>query len=224
MTEEEWLNEQYGAQRMIGGLDSLRFHRTKTGRRKLRLYAVGCGLIVADKLPDERLRQAIHIAERYADGLALKAELAAIRSKVHPLRSSLGPFRNESIEVQVAVDIAVAATEHNPKDAAFYIPTTRMPLAGKFPWEKAKAVLCRMLRRIVGNPFRPVAFAPEWRTTVAVGIAAQIYESREFGNLPVLADALEDAGCDHPAVLAHCREPGEHARGCWVVDGVLGKG
>lgn len=82
----------------------------------------------------------------------------------------------------------------------------------------------QLLRCIVGNPFRPVAFAPEWRTTVAVEIAAQIYESRDFGSLPVLADALEEAGCDHPAVLAHCREPGEHARGCWVVDGVLGKG
>ena len=220
MTEEDWLKEQNRAQWMIGQLESLRFHRTKIGRRKLRLYAVACGWIVADLLPDERLRKAIETAEKFADEYSSKDDLATIRIKVDPLRSSLGPYRNAPINQHVAIDMAVATTEASPRDAAFYMTATVMPLAGQQP----DTTLCSLLRCIIGNPFRPVAFAPEWRTTVAVGIAAQIYESREFGNLPVLADALEEAGCDHPVVLAHCREPGEHARGCWVVDGVLGKG
>ena len=80
-----------------------------------------------------------------------------------------------------------------------------------------------LLRDIFGNPFRPVTFDPAWRTDAAVGIAQAAYDSREFGNLPVLADALQDAGCDHPDVLAHLRGPGPHVRGCWVVDLVLGK-
>jgi hypothetical protein len=69
-----------------------------------------------------------------------------------------------------------------------------------------------------------VTFAPEWRTEAAVGIASQMYDTREFGNMPILADALQDAGCEHADILAHCRDPhGVHVRGCWVVDLVLGK-
>ncbi len=80
-----------------------------------------------------------------------------------------------------------------------------------------------ILRCIVGNPFRPVACDPSWRTTTAVGLAEAIYAERAFDRLPILADALEDAGCDNPDVLAHCRDRGPHARGCWVVDLILGK-
>ncbi|MBM3981841.1 MAG: hypothetical protein FJ304_16510 [Planctomycetes bacterium] len=79
------------------------------------------------------------------------------------------------------------------------------------------------MRCIFGNPFRPVAFDPAWRTDTAVALARQMYESREFSALPILADALQDAGCDNEDVLNHCREPGTHVRGCWVVDLVLGK-
>ncbi|MGL6096772.1 MAG: hypothetical protein ACRC7O_13370 [Fimbriiglobus sp.] len=80
-----------------------------------------------------------------------------------------------------------------------------------------------LIRCIVGNPFRPVTFAPEWRSPTAVALADTIYAERAFDRLPVPADALEEAGCDSPDVLSHCRSPGPHARGCWVVDGVLGK-
>jgi hypothetical protein len=79
------------------------------------------------------------------------------------------------------------------------------------------------LRCLFGNPFRPVAFDPAWRAPTAVALAQRIYDERDFGAMPVLADALQDAGCEHPDVLAHCRGGGEHARGCWVVDLVLGK-
>ncbi len=80
-----------------------------------------------------------------------------------------------------------------------------------------------LLRCIVGNPFRPVAFAPSWRSETAVTLASGIYADRAFDRLPILADALEEVGCDHADVLTHCRGPGPHARGCWVVDGVLGR-
>lgn len=80
-----------------------------------------------------------------------------------------------------------------------------------------------LLRCIFGNPFRPVAFAPHWRSETAVSLATGIYDERAFDRLPILADALEEAGCDNADVLAHCRSDGPHARGCWVVDGVLGR-
>ncbi|MFO0806182.1 MAG: hypothetical protein U0791_24025 [Gemmataceae bacterium] len=80
-----------------------------------------------------------------------------------------------------------------------------------------------MLRDIFGNPFRPVAFDPSWRTSTAVAIAKGMYESRDFAPMPLLADALQDAGCEHADILDHCRGPGPHVKGCWVVDLVLGR-
>jgi 3-deoxy-D-arabino-heptulosonate 7-phosphate (DAHP) synthase class II len=87
-----------------------------------------------------------------------------------------------------------------------------------------RAANAELLRCVVGNPFRSVVFAPEWRSETVVRIADAIDADRAFDRLPVLADALEDAGCDAPDVLAHCRGPGPHARGCWVVNGVRGAG
>jgi hypothetical protein len=89
--------------------------------------------------------------------------------------------------------------------------------------ERERLLQCDLLRCIFGNPFRPVSFDPAWITETAVALAAGIYADRALDRLPILADALEDAGCDHPDVLSHCRGPGAHARGCWVVDGVLGR-
>jgi hypothetical protein len=86
-----------------------------------------------------------------------------------------------------------------------------------------KHIQRELLRCIVGNPVRPVTFDPRWITETAVALAAGIYTERAFDRLPILADALEEVGCDNADVLAHCRGPGPHARGCWVVDGVLGK-
>jgi hypothetical protein len=76
---------------------------------------------------------------------------------------------------------------------------------------------------IFGNPFRPVTVDPNWLTPTVVAIARRVYDERDFAALPVLGDALEEAGCASEDVLRHCREQGEHARGCWVVDHVLGK-
>ncbi len=86
-----------------------------------------------------------------------------------------------------------------------------------------EVIQAHIVRDIFGNPFRPVTFVPEWRTDTAVSLARQMYDSREFGVMPILADALQDAGCDNDDILDHCREPGPHVRGCWVVDLVLGK-
>ena len=82
---------------------------------------------------------------------------------------------------------------------------------------------CDALRCIFGNPFRPASFSPAWRTDTAVALARGMYEARDFSPMPILADALQDADCDNAEVLSHCRGPGPHVRGCWVVDRVLGK-
>jgi len=83
--------------------------------------------------------------------------------------------------------------------------------------------LCSLVRDIFGNPFRPVCFDPAWATATAVRLAASMYEERDFGAVPILGDALEDAGCGDADMLRHLRSPGPHVRGCWVLDLVLGK-
>jgi hypothetical protein len=81
-----------------------------------------------------------------------------------------------------------------------------------------------LVLELVGpNPFRPIIFSPAWRTDTAVSLARTMYESREFSAMPILADALQDAGCDNEQILTHCRDAKQvHVRGCWVVDLVLG--
>jgi hypothetical protein len=88
------------------------------------------------------------------------------------------------------------------------------------------AAQCTLLRDIFGNPFRPVAVDPTWLTWndgMLVKVAHGIYDDCAFDRLPVLADALEDAGCDNEEILSHCRSKGPHVRGCWVVDLILAK-
>jgi hypothetical protein len=80
-----------------------------------------------------------------------------------------------------------------------------------------------ILRCLVGNPFRSVVLDPAWLTNDVRGLAATAYGDRAFDCLPILADALEEAGCTDEAILSHLRGPGPHARGCWVVDSVLDK-
>jgi hypothetical protein len=80
-----------------------------------------------------------------------------------------------------------------------------------------------VLRDVVGNPFRSAAVDPAWRTSTVTALARGVYESRDFSAMPILADALQDAGCDSEDILNHCRSGGVHVRGCWVADLVLGK-
>lgn len=87
-----------------------------------------------------------------------------------------------------------------------------------------RAEQTRLVRDIFGPlPFRPVTISPAWQTANLVSLAEAICADRAFDRMPILADALEDAGCTNAEILVHCRGPGPHVRGCWVVDLLLGK-
>jgi hypothetical protein len=97
-------------------------------------------------------------------------------------------------------------------------------------WDRLQAAMAiqisdqtAILRDLVGNPFRPVTLDPSWLTSTVVTLAQQMYDSRDFSPMPILADALQDAGCENEEVLNHCRHPGEHVRGCWIVDLLTGR-
>jgi len=83
---------------------------------------------------------------------------------------------------------------------------------------------CAFLRDVFGNPFRPVSVEPVWLTSTVVALAEGIYQEKAFDRMPILADALQDAGCENEVVLAHCRDENPvHVRGCWVVDLLTGR-
>jgi hypothetical protein len=86
-----------------------------------------------------------------------------------------------------------------------------------------RAAQCLLLKDLLGNPSRPVALDPASLTPDVLELARTIYDGRAFDRMPILADALEDSGCDDSDILNHCREPGPHSKGCWVIDLVLGK-
>jgi hypothetical protein len=101
---------------------------------------------------------------------------------------------------------------------------------------RLKAVGLGLLKLVAGHPnlqdesrqhqspsLREAQIDDDWLTSTVVALARQMYESRDFGAMPILADALQDAGCDSDDILDHCRGDGPHVRGCWVIDLVLGK-
>jgi hypothetical protein len=87
----------------------------------------------------------------------------------------------------------------------------------------APAAQAGLLRCIFGIPFHPITVSPDWLTATVVSLAQAIYQEKDFARLPLLADALEEAGCTNADILNHCRQPSEHVRGCLVVDLLLTK-
>jgi hypothetical protein len=86
------------------------------------------------------------------------------------------------------------------------------------------SVQAELLREIFGNPFRIPEVDPRWRTSDVLGLARAIYDDRAFERMPILADALMDAGCEHEAIIGHCRGDVRHVRGCWMIDLLLTDG
>ena len=117
-----------------------------------------------------------------------------------------------------------ATTEHGNQWGYDDTPWEEAERAARGPNERrARKVSPLLIRDVFGNPFRPVAFDPSWRSSTVVALASQMYESRDFGAMPILADALQDTGCENEDILGHCRGPGPHVRGCWLVDTLLTK-
>ena len=213
MTDREWL-ECADPERM------LEFLRGEVSARKLRLFAVACCRRIWAQLPQDRDRSAVETAERHADGLATVDDVRDCRISFSSI-SSWTAFQNAG---QAAEDASRGA-----------IRTVRMaawsPVLDEEPqdFEKAaklafaaekleRAAQATFLRDIFGNLFYPIAFDQAWLTSTVVALAQSIYDEKAFDHLPILADALEDAGCISVDILNHCRQPGEHVRGCWAVD------
>src|SRR5947209_419462 len=163
--------------------------------RKFRLFACACCRRIWDRLTDRPSREAVEVAERFADGLASAAELAACQSRARAVSHESDRRADDTWQHALAASDAAYSTGFM---AAYSAPVGAMHQPGGDPYGPAKEMLAQgaLLRDIFGNPFRPVAFNPRWRTADAVGLATGIYEDRPFDRRPLLADALMDAGCD----------------------------
>jgi hypothetical protein len=244
VTEQEWLTS--------GKWLDLWSHSSEVGlrtERKTRLFAVAVCRQFIHRLVNPRYRHAVEVCEAYADGRATEDELRdasdaarfcgpvidgqwtavcrAASTAAHFICIPKYPdgFRPTEFATLVHGFEALIAAGLMPDDA----PDEDTPVFRDHPiliegLATGKRIQADILREVIGNPFRPVALDPAWLTDTVLALAKQMYESRDFGAMPILADALQDAGCTNEDVLSHCRDAGAtHVRGCWVVDLLLGK-
>jgi hypothetical protein len=178
-------------------------------------------------LHDERSKQAVLIAERYADGLVGQEQLRRAAAMARAAEDALfGAVKPRAAWAARAARLTAHANPWWVMQGTSNAVVRAIPGRDGARVAEEKARQAGLLRDVLGNPFSGVQIDPSWlrwNAGTVRKIAQSIYDAYRFGDLPVLADALEEAGCDNPDILAHCRWPGEHALGCWVVDALLGK-
>jgi hypothetical protein len=221
MTEPEWLA-------CDNSTEMLRSLPSDVCDRKLRLFACHCCRSLWHLLLDNRSRVAVEVTERWADGFATEAELEVAEFGSDQVKEELR-HENELVKsVARAVSLLPTVNSFGLERCIVVVGDCRMvayrqSFESESP-ESYETNFCDLVRDTFGNPFRPVTFSADWRTSDAVALAQTMYEARDFSAMPILADALQDAGCDNEDILAHCRDADQvHVRGCWVVDLVLGK-
>jgi hypothetical protein len=232
MTEQEWMACTDPTQ-MVGLVDG------KASNRKLRLFTVACFRRVRRLFKTKDTRRAFEVAERAAEGQASRAEIRDVLGRIIPgkyvsnvysshqpyfwpiansLRTILGSRPNL---LQIIFGLRYAVYNSGP---AGYSPAA---CQARYAARDAEASFqAALLRDIFGNPFRPAGIVPSWlrwNNQTIPRISQSIYEEQAFDRLPILGDALEEAGCANADLLGHCRGSGPHVRGCWAVDLLLAK-
>jgi hypothetical protein len=249
MTEAEWLastdvREMYVFLRDRAVPGGAAAHRLSVNR-KLRLFGVACCRRIMHLIPVAASRELVEVTERFADGLVTGQELgdavaasmraceehsrrlAAVggrpwRHEPHAINAVSRIHRTESAGRSIVIDAAASAWVW----AAAVYQNLEGGDAGRELLAAEYARQADLLRDIAGNPFRPAAVEPAWlawNDRCVERMAQGIYEERAFDRLPILHDALLDAGCDDGDILAHCRTSEGHVRGCWAIDLLLGK-
>jgi hypothetical protein len=240
MTEAEWLECQ-------DPLALLAFVGARATDRKRRLFLCACCARVLEGTPTRRrffrgdypgcfqqLERALNVVEQFSEGLANSDALAAARRDAEDsvyvpasidyggesgLEYEATAVAAAAVEHAVAADVLTACWRATASQSARSTQGEGSRRTGEARWQ------AMVFRDVFGNPFRPVALSPSvlaWNDVIVPRMARGIYDERAFERLPVLADALLDAGCDDEELLAHCRSSGQHVRGCWTLDLVLG--
>ncbi|HEY1186012.1 MAG TPA: hypothetical protein VGE74_00085 [Gemmata sp.] len=234
MTEQEWLN-------CTDPTPMLDFLREQAGDRKLRLFAVGCCRLIWDRLVCPASREAVIASEAFADGRGSDDDLTTLNHRAEGaafgIDSKEERYRREQrgivrgwLREEDGVEAAgvsgpsgVCVSFHEARTAASAAEHAASSIETFLTYTDPSILSEQLVRCIFGNPFQPVTADTAWLTSDVVALAHGIYDEKGFDRMPILADALQDAGCDNDAVLNHCRGDGPHCRGCWIVDLILGK-
>lgn len=220
MTEAQWAKTTSVA-RLLAGV--------RATDRKWRLLACAFARELWPHLYARGLGGIVEAAEEFADGGARSA-LTASRMRLWRFWGEISPKIGRPGETASSLCLLFMASSHlvgyrMSKTAVVKMASVvNQHLRDIDRLEGWSAVAAGLTRCVIGNPFRAAPLRPEWVTPVARAIAEEVYRERRWEELPVVADALEDVGCDDAAVLGHLRGPGPHARGCHGLDWVLGKG
>jgi hypothetical protein len=218
MTEQEWLGSTYPE-------PMLEFLRGNASERKFRLFACACCRRICFLL-NAWSQNVVETSEQYLDGLVGTTALAIARNLHADASQGLRPYTAQHIAKGIVDTFLTGAAwplAWNAVSGARRAIRHDDPKANILTESENQAAL---VRDIFGNPFRPVATDPlwfAWRDRTISRLAQAFYNDRRLSDLPILGDALEDAGCSDESILAHCRQPGDHFRGCWVVDLILGR-
>ena len=193
------------------------------GPRRSRLLAVACCRVFlpcVDPLVAGVAASALDAAEAFAEPGKLKATLKRAKRDVAAARGRIDWRTNRPLWE------ALSAVEESASEQFTHRAVVSEMAAQALMYDAGSAARLRLYnlyRDVAGCP-PEFSFDPAWRTSTALALAEQMYESRDFAAMPILSDALQDAGCESDSVLSHCRGDGPHVRGCWVIDGILGKG
>ena len=191
--------------------------------RKRRLFGCACCRRVWGELTDARSRAAVEAAERYAEGELTESELEVAANEADSAWSMTefdpaidGLYSYAAAAYNVAID-------HGRWGETSALEPPEGIIREASPDPSAESVAqCELLRDIF-NPFWMGVRHEAWLTETVLGLARNIATLGTFERLPVLADALEDAGCDDAELLDHCRSTAPHVRGCWVIDLILAR-
>jgi hypothetical protein len=222
----------------------LAFLADRATDRKVRLFLCASCARVLDGAPLHRrlfrgyypgsfqkLERALSIVEQYGEGFVGSDALAEARQDAEDsvyVPPSIDYGGETGLGYEAAAVVAAAVEHPVPEDVIATCwrasdSQSARTAGGEGGRRTEEARWQAMIfRDVFGNPFRSASFSSDWRTETALSLAQQMYASRDFSPLPILADALEDAGCTNADILAHCRGPDPHVRGCWVVDLVIG--
>jgi hypothetical protein len=203
--------------------------------RLLRLYACACCRLLWQIVPTRHARRAVEVSERFADGWTTPEALQTIRMAAQRVRAP-GIWLAAWAAAEAAAPDAWQAAQWAPSWAAEAAAEAagRLALAARAKaealgmadaaWHDARREHCAILRDIVGVPRQTAKLHPDWlawNDGEVVRLAQAIYDDGRFDDLGGLAAVLEEAGCNDPGILGHCRAPSSHVRGCWVLDAVL---
>jgi len=213
--------------------------RKPASARQIRLFLCGCARLVWHVMP-EVARQAVETVERAAEGEASAKELKAAKRAVEKTLEDFDESEPEFYASHVAFYLCWPESEDELEKANLATVVVD-DVSGAITEEAgaqggddddpvqqaADQSQCALCRDVFPNPYRPLQAMEQssldWNDRTVVRIAERIYSERAFDLLPILGDALEEAGCNDPQILAHTRQPGSHARGCWVLDLILEK-